>query len=211
LNPILQQRLGDLQSDTSRLCIYRDLLRRQIIKNGTDETKLRYHADLYQKCAEIIKTWLEDSLQSNVDSISELATGGLHNIINDQELYFKIKQEQKYNRVAMRFVIGENGIEGDPVDSFGGGSVLVVSLILRLAIMARMSMGNLLLLDESLSALANQYVPACATFMRRLSEQTGINILMVTHNEEFMSNAHKAYEGEKKDTGEFYLHHRFVR
>jgi hypothetical protein len=46
-----------------------------------------------------------------------------------------------------------------------------------------------------MSALANKYVPAAAEFMRHISEKTGVNILMVTHNEEFMSNAHIAYEG----------------
>lgn len=60
-------------------------------------------------------------------------------------------------------------------------------------------MGNLLLLDESMHALANKYVPAAAAFMRQLSEQTGINILMVTHNEEFLCHSHTAYEGTKQD------------
>jgi ABC-type lipoprotein export system ATPase subunit len=33
--------------------------------------------------------------------------------------------------------------------------------------------------------------------MRQLSEQTGVNILMVTHNPEFLNHAHVAYEGHK--------------
>jgi ABC-type lipoprotein export system ATPase subunit len=48
--------------------------------------------------------------------------------------------------------------------------------------------------------LANAYVPAAASFMRQLSEQTGVNILMVTHNPEFLHNAHTAYEGHKTDS-----------
>lgn len=90
--------------------------------------------------------------------------------------------------------------------SFGGGAVLVASLVLRLAIMSRLGMGNLLLLDESMGMLANRYVPAAAAFMRQLSEQTGINILMVTHNEEFLNHAHTAYEGRKE--GALRLHRR---
>lgn len=154
-----------------------------------------YEADLHQRSSEVIKSWLDDMLKSNVDSIAELATTGLRHIIDDQELTFLIRQEMKYNRLSMRFAIEHDGIEGDPISSFGGGAVLVSSLILRLAVMSRMKMGNLLLLDESMSALANRYVPAAADFMRQLTEETGVNILMVTHNEEFMSNAHVAYEG----------------
>jgi ABC-type molybdenum transport system ATPase subunit/photorepair protein PhrA len=196
LNIVVQQLKG-LQQNVTLLRAYRDFLRSQISMTLEEEDKCRYKANLYQKCSEIIKTWLEDSLQSNVDSISELATSGLHHVIDDQELTFKIEQEPKYNRLAMSFIIEDGGVAGDPMESFGGGAVMVVSLVMRLAVMARMKMGNLLLLDESLSSLANKYVPACASFIRRLSEQTGVNILMVTHNEEFMGHAHTAYDGEK--------------
>jgi ABC-type uncharacterized transport system ATPase component len=95
----------------------------------------------------------------------------------------------------MRFLLEEDGIEADPMTSFGGGAAVVSSLVLRLAVMARLNMANLLLLDESMSALALRYIPAAADFMRQLAEETGVNIFMVTHNEEFMAHAHVAYEG----------------
>jgi len=75
--------------------------------------------------------------------------------------------------------------------------VVLISLVLRLAVMARMKMGNLLMLDESMVSLANKYVPAAAEFLHQLAEQTGVNILMVTHNPEFIAHAHIAYEGYK--------------
>jgi DNA repair exonuclease SbcCD ATPase subunit len=152
---------------------------------------------LYQKCSELFKLWLEDSIEKNVNSISELTSSGLHHVIYDQQINFKIHQEPKLNRLAMQFILEQDGVEGDPLDSFGGGAAALISFVLRLAVMTRMSMGNLLLLDESMSALANKYVPAAAAFMRELSEKTGINILMVTHNPEFLQQAHVAYEGHK--------------
>jgi DNA repair exonuclease SbcCD ATPase subunit len=191
----LFKRLDDFNGNVSKIENYVDFLQSQIRFHQDEIEKLKYTADLNQKSSEIFKVWLEDLLDSNVNSISELVTSGLRYIISDQKLTFRIKQELKYNRLSMRFIIEENDIEGDPMMSFGGGAVLVASLILRLAVMTRMRMGNLLLLDETMFALANQYVPSAADFMRQLSERTGINILMVTHNEEFMSNAHLAYEG----------------
>ena len=191
----LSERLAKLKEDIGKVSAYRDVLRSQIASGEREIESLRYEADLEQKSAEVFKAWLEDLLKTNVDSISELATRGLRYVIHDQELTFKIHQEPKYNRLSMSFLIEEDGVEGDPVDSFGGGPVVVASLILRLGVMARMGMGNLLLLDESMFALANKYIPTAADFMRQLSERMGVNILMVTHNEEFMNNAHVAYEG----------------
>jgi DNA repair exonuclease SbcCD ATPase subunit len=194
MNPGFQERLGKLKADIGKVKAYRDVLRSQIVVAKEESERLRYNAELDQKSSELFKAWLEDLLRNNVDSISELVTSGLRFVIHDQELTFRIHQEPKYNRLSMNFVIEEDGVEGDPMASFGGGAVVIASLILRLAVMARMGMGDLLLLDESMFALANKYVPAAAEFMRQLAERTGVNILMVTHNDEFMDNAHVAYD-----------------
>jgi DNA repair exonuclease SbcCD ATPase subunit len=156
---------------------------------------------VHQRCSELFKTWLEDSMKRNVDSMAQLATTGLQHVIHDQKLVFHIKQEPKYNRLAMRFVLEKDGVEGDPIQSYGGGAAVIISFVLRIAVMARMKMANLLILDESMLALSNSYVPAAAAFMRQLSEETGVNILMVTHNPEFLNHAHIAYEGRLEGTG----------
>jgi DNA repair exonuclease SbcCD ATPase subunit len=190
-----------LKEKIRRAQAYRSVLKAQAAKLEADEAEARRKADLYQRCSEICKKWLEDSLEKNVTSMADLATMGLRHVIKDQDLSFKIVQEAKYNRMAMKFVLEEkdvNGtVEGDPLNSYGGGAAAVISLVLRLAVMSRMKMGNLLLLDESMSWVANAYVPNAASFMRHLAERTGVNILMVTHNPEFVANAHTAYEGHK--------------
>src|SRR5512135_397613 len=196
-----RDRLKQLKDGISKLSTYRDILQSQVHNLEKEESSLAYKAELYQKCSEVFKTWLEDSMKKNVDSMAELATTGLQHIIHDQKLNFQIRQEPKYNRLAMRFVLEDNGVEGDPIQSYGGGAAVVISFVLRIAVMARMKMANLLILDESMLALSNSYVPSAAAFMRRLSEETGINILMVTHNPEFLNHAHIAYDGRKEGSG----------
>jgi len=197
MNLSAQDKLTQFKGQLQSLRAYKNVLESQLRSAEADEQKARYNAELNQKCSEIFKSWLEDSMKKNVDSMAELATTGLQHIIHDQKLTFKIKQEPKHNRLAMRFVLEEDGVEGDPIHSYGGGAAVVISLVLRIAVMARMQMANLLLLDESMVALANAYVPNAAAFMRQLAEETGINILMVTHNPEFLNHAHVAYEGHK--------------
>ncbi len=195
----VQDRFKSLKTDIGRLSAYRDILRSQAQALEADEIRHKYTSDLHQKCSEVFKSWLEDSMRKNVDSMAQLASTGLKHIIHDQNLQFSIKQEPKYNRLAMKFVLEEDGHEGDPIASYGGGAAVIISFILRIAVMTRMKMANLLILDESLASLANAYVPSAAEFMHQLSEETGINILMVTHNDEFLKNAHVAYEGYKEN------------
>lgn len=196
----MSDRLENLRSGALKLSVYKSVMQTQLAAAKKKSEQRQRRADLLQRAADVFKEWLDDSLRQNVGAIGDLVTTGLQHVVHDQALTFRIKQEMKFNRLSMRFVIDDDGVEGDPLASFGGGAVLTASLILRLAIMSRLNMGNLLLLDESMHALANKYVPAAAAFMRRLSEQTGINILMVTHNEEFLNHAHTAYEGRKEGT-----------
>lgn len=193
----LNQRLADLRDAVTSLRAYRGILQGQMSSCEKEIKEAEYRAELYQKCSDIFKMWLEDLLDKNVGSMGKLVTSGLHHIIHDQDIAFKLHQEIKLNRLSMKFIMEEDGVEGDPMASFGGGAVLISSLILRLAIMSRLKMGNLLLLDESMHALANKYVPAAGSFMRQLAERTGINMLLVTHNEEFLDHAHASYEGWK--------------
>ena len=194
-------RLKQLKDGINKLSTYRDILQSQIGTLAREEGELIYKSDLHQKCAEVFKNWLEDSMKRNVDSMAQLATTGLQHVIHDQKLAFSIKQEPKYNRLSMRFVLEKDGIEGDPIQSYGGGAAVIISFVLRVAVMSRMKMANLLILDESMLALSNSYVPAAAAFMRQLSEETGINILMVTHNPSFLEHAHIAYEGRLENSG----------
>jgi hypothetical protein len=191
-------RLQSLRDDIAAVKASRDLLRVQATSAAASVKDSRHRADLNQRGAEVIKKWLEDLLSTNVDSIANLVTTAFRHIIFDQRLTFRIVQEPKHNRLAMRFVIEEDGVEADPMTSFGGGAAVVASFVLRVAIMTRLKMSNLLLLDESMFALADRYVPHAIDFMKQLAEETGINIFMVTHNDEFVANAHIAYDGHSE-------------
>lgn len=195
MNTILTDRLQAFHQQTNSIRAYRGVLLSQKTKAEADEETHKYKSELHQKCMEIFKKWLEDSLNQNVNSIAELATTGLRHVIHDQALTFKIQQDPQKNKLSMNFVLEQDGVEGNPLHSFGGGAAVIISLVMRMAVMARMKMSNLLLLDESMLAISNVYIPAAADFMRQLSEQTGVNILMVTHSHGFMEAAHTMYEG----------------
>ncbi len=206
----LQSRLSALKAGIQKVQTYRNIIRAQTESDEAKSKSLKYKADLYQRCAEVFKKWLEDSLQNNVGSMADLTTSALRHIIHNQDLSFHIRQDPRLSRLNMKFTVEEDGNEGDPIDNHGGGAAMIASLILRLSVMTRLRMANLLVLDEPLSGLSKIYLPAAGAFIRRLAEETGVNILMVTHTEEFLEQAHVAYEGRKED-GRLQLRKRSVR
>lgn len=201
MDAALLARVRKFKSGVDSLQIYKGMLDAQLVSLEKDESDARYNMELYQKGSEIIKQWLDDSLKMNVDPMAELATIALRQIMFDQNLTFRIKQEFKNNRISIKFILEEESskgiVEGDPLNSYGGSAAVIISLVMRLTMMSKMGMGNLLLLDESMFAVSAQYIPRAAAFMRQLAEETGINILMVTHNPEFLTSAHRAYDGSK--------------
>ena len=58
-------------------------------------------------------------------------------------------------------------------------------------------MRPLLLLDESLGAVAENYVPAIGHFLSKLCERLDMDILAVTHNPVLVEAADRAYRIQK--------------
>ncbi len=197
----LTNRVNALNSVLSECKSHYNFLLEKKEKIESDITSLSYQVELRNKENEIIKSWIDRSMAVSLESTSDIVTAGLSSVINDQDLKFRIDSDVKAGKVVMKCMLeqthGESKIEGDPVMSYGGGAATIISTILRLMIMQKMSMVPLLLLDESLVAVANQYVPGLASFLKSVSKSMGVDILMVTHNHEFMAAADTAYTAVK--------------
>ncbi len=69
----------------------------------------------------------------------------------------------------------------------------VESILLRVVVLSRRGLRPLLILDESLAAVAEQYVPQVGSFLKLLAERMSIDILVVTHNPVLVESANVAY------------------
>jgi len=89
--------------------------------------------------------------------------------------------------------------EGDATDAYGGSVATVESVLLRVIVVLRRGMRPLLLLDESLGAVADHYVPNVGRFLSVLCERMGMDVLAVSHNTTLVEAADKAYRIRKVD------------
>jgi ABC-type dipeptide/oligopeptide/nickel transport system ATPase component len=135
----------------------------------------------------------------HVKSIEKVVSEGLRTIFADQDLSFEAEVSQRYNKIAIDFVIRQDNdrvpVRGHPLVSFGGGPASIASLILRVIAMLRLKRWPFLALDETLAAVSDDYIDQTGLFLRKLSETTGIAILLVTHKQAFLDHAVVAYRG----------------
>jgi ABC-type Mn2+/Zn2+ transport system ATPase subunit len=70
---------------------------------------------------------------------------------------------------------------------------------LRIVVLNRRGLRPLLLLDESLAAVADHYVPRVGQFLALLSERMGLDVLAVSHNPALVEASTTAYRISNKD------------
>ena len=79
----------------------------------------------------------------------------------------------------------------------------VESVLLRTITTMRRGLRPLLVMDETLAAIAKTYVEKTAEFLRLLCERVpgGMDVLVITHDPLVVDGAHKAYSLEQGKNG----------
>jgi DNA repair ATPase RecN len=202
----LADMVQSLRSDLSRVEGRRDAAIRRL-KNAEDEVaRLVEEEQILDRVCDLFRVLIDKEVVDNARAAEMLLTEGLKSIFDDMDLSVRTEVDVQRGKVSVDFYTVQNqpnGVqtEAPSTDAYGGSVSVVQSVLLRIVVMLRRGMRPLLLLDESLGAVAEQYVPRVGQFLRLLSERVGMDILAVTHNPVLVEAAHKAYR-IRKDNGE---------
>lgn len=117
--------------------------------------------------------------------IAQIVSRCLQSVFNEP-YEFKIVFDKKRGKTQARFVFMLEGEEVDPLRNSAGGEVDVASFALRLAalMLHKPGLRRLLVLDESFKHLSRPFRPRVAQLLEELSEELGVQILLVTHSPE---------------------------
>jgi len=153
----------------------------------------------------VLNTIGEDRQLQAQETIEELVTRGLQTIF-DSSLSFHIVQTIKGRSVSAEFLVrttlGDTFIETPVLDARGGGLAATIGFLLRVVVLLLGSgtkQDNVLILDETFAHVSEEYLPPLGEFLRELVDKTGIQIIMVTHQSEFMEYSDKSYRFSIKD------------
>ena len=147
----------------------------------------------------------EDRQQKAQQTIEELVTRGLQTIF-DETLSFHIVQTTRGKSVTVEFVVRTtlNGlaIETPVMDARGGGLAATIGFLLRLVVLLLtrgQRQDTLMILDETFAHVSAEYLPAVSAFVREVVDKTGVQIIMVSHQEELTENADALYRFHMED------------
>jgi len=193
------QRVRALGESAARLQAVRDQAVGDLDIRSKEVEALATKIDVLAKVSELFRALMDKLVLDHVKSIESVVTEGLHSIFQDQELSFEAEVAHRRSLIAIDFFIRQEGtkiaVRGHPLEAFGGGPASIASLVLRLLAMLRLKRWPILLLDETLAAVSDDYVDQTGRFLEKLATTTGIPILLVTHKQTYTDHATVAYSG----------------
>ena len=126
--------------------------------------------------------------------ISELVTLALEAVFPDPykfSLTFTLRRGK--SEADLYFLKGEDRVH--PTTASGGGAVDVAAFALRVSLwsLKRPRTRNVLILDEPLRFLSADLQPKASTMVKEISRKLGIQLIIVSHEEELTVHADKIF------------------
>ena len=160
--------------------------------------------EVLDRVADLFRTLIDREVVDNAKTVESLLTEGLQAIFDDLDLSVRTEIDVQRGKVAVDLITVQKEpdgttTEGGSIDAYGGSVATVQSVLLRIVVINRRGLRPLLLLDESLGAVAEHYVPRVGQFLSLLADRMGLDVLAVSHNPALVEAANTAYRIQKKD------------
>lgn len=194
----------DLCRDLARAEALRDAAQKALSAANRQVMVLEAETEVLDRVADLFRTLIDREVVDNAKTVESLLTEGLQAIFDDLDLSVRSEIDIQRGKVAVDLITVQkqaDGMitEGSCTDAYGGSVATVESVLLRIVVLNRRGLRPLLLLDESLAAVAEHYVPRVGKFLAMLSERMGLDVLAVSHNPSLVEAATTSYRINKKD------------
>lgn len=178
----LEQEKGKLSLAKNQLGMAKDKLTTlSSVQDGVNEAQI------------IIQTVAQKTQSQLSIEVSNLVTMALESIF-PEPYKFSCNFMLRRGKTECDLLFERNGEFHDPMSSSGGGVIDVASLGLRVSLWSlTKSSRPVIVLDEPMKHLSSDLRPKAAELIKTLSEELGLQIIMITHAEEFINTADKIF------------------
>lgn len=155
-------------------------------------------------CKPIIDDIISKFSDSLLRKLEELLSVGLKKIFYDRDYSVTIKVVDKRNSKCVELLLNDNGHLIPVKDSnVAGGILVVIASIIQIFFVINLdSVEKQLYLDEQFSQISQQYIGTFMEFIKTLCSETGLSIVLITHDNKFTKYGDRIYIA---DRGKFTL------
>jgi DNA repair exonuclease SbcCD ATPase subunit len=166
-------------------------------KKAQLEEELSYHNTASEVLGNLA-IFLQEQAQKSLSTLCTKALKAVFDIDYDCQLEFVRKRNQVECNLKL---MSPTGGTLDPEDQVGGGVIDLLSFAIR---MACWSISNsrsepFFVLDEPFRQVSETNIEKAGEFLRRISDQLGVSLLLITHSDRLAQVADTVYLVEKRD------------
>jgi len=165
-------------------------------------TQLTGEIDLLSKTTQALMFISSKVLSQSTEVIDRLVTAGLRVVFDDLNFEFKTQITRARGKTGLVFELWQDGHTVPLTDSYGGGVVCVVGVLLRVVTVIILKLRRILILDEALADLHGQrYLSNASHLLKKISSELGFTILMVTDAQGLADESDKHYVASSGPNG----------
>jgi hypothetical protein len=133
------------------------------------------------KLMEYVASYAQSIIHEKIDRI---VTAALQVVYQNADIKFCTNIDRTGDRMDAEFVIkiGDTPLPGPLLDSTGGGMLDVAAFTMRLAVVSILRVKGPIIMDEPFRHVDADAMVRLAAFVRRLSDDLGIQLIIVTHD-----------------------------
>jgi len=186
----------DLKMRHAKRVAARDMLLEQIGEIESRADLARSRAQMLDYVHELLKVIAEKREARVRERLEALVTQALRLVFDDDSYSFFIEQDVKRDQAVATLVLEKADEDGSlfrtPIRGYHGGGVIdIVAFVLNAIVLTfvKPQRRQTMWLDEPFSQVSKSHRPRVADMMKWLHEETGLQFVIVTHEEEYLSVA----------------------
>ncbi len=153
---------------------------------------LKDEKDVLTKTEKVLKYLIDKLVKQDLSNMDNLITYGLKTVFPYKDIKFQSDIEERGKKILINLNTVDSGNTLDP-DSKSSVHV-IESFLLRLMCIIKLKRAKLLLLDETFSAVHVDNIEALGELINSLTKKLGIDILLVTHDNEISQYVAHSYK-----------------
>jgi len=195
MDAALASRIGSIRSTVDRLNQQLDYESQTIIRHGGRLTQLEEEKAQLVKAVGVIDRCIQVISANGIGLIEGIVSDGLRRVFDDPSLTLVVDKKAHARGNVYKLLVRKDGGEPyDPMNSYGGGVVNVIGLLLRLILIKRFKLSKLIVLDEQFNNVSAEYLPTVSALLKTLTDKHGYTILAVTHQPILADAADAVYQ-----------------
>jgi DNA repair exonuclease SbcCD ATPase subunit len=178
-----------------------ELLDQQLTKKCDSYDAIEADIKYYEEARWVITEVTKQTQLNFKEQVESLVTIAIQSVF-DRPFEFKLEFNEKPTRLEIQPVIKEGDNEYIPKHEMGGGMIDLISFAFRVVLWALSDPQprNTIILDEPLKMVGSALIDRAGQMIKKLSDELNLQIILISHEEELIAIADKAWQIEHDGT-----------